>query len=180
MDMCHEMSQYTPTITHSAANTTVGACHANGASLVPSAIVRVAYFGVVRRSVVAIRRVSFVRREQRDHAVVYPSLVAKLDRERDVVGKRRKELRERAQLARVEVRTELDQNRPELVLQLTRAIEELPCEIVHVAKTPLVRDLLRQLEREEKPWRRALRPSADRLRGRDRVKGGIHLHRIEG
>ena len=25
MDMCHEMSQYTPTITHSAAKTTVGA-----------------------------------------------------------------------------------------------------------------------------------------------------------
>jgi hypothetical protein len=30
MDMCHEMSQYTPIITQAAANTKVYACHSRG------------------------------------------------------------------------------------------------------------------------------------------------------
>src|SRR4051812_34926963 len=68
IDMCHEMSQYTPIITHSAANTTVGACQAKGTGAALSAMLRVAYFGVVRRTggAVVIRRASSARQAARD------------------------------------------------------------------------------------------------------------------
>src|SRR5262245_35170083 len=36
IDMCHEMSQYTPTITHVAANTAVYACHSPATALASS------------------------------------------------------------------------------------------------------------------------------------------------
>ena len=69
-----------------------------------------------------------------------------------------------------------DEKPPE---ERTRAIEELLGDVAHVAKAALVRDLLRHLEREEESGRRALRPAADRFRGRHRVEGGIDFHRIE-
>ena len=42
MVICHEMSQYTPTITHAAANTTDRACHASATLAVESSLTAVA------------------------------------------------------------------------------------------------------------------------------------------
>ena len=52
-------------------------------------------------------------------------------------------------------------------------------DVVGVAQPPLVRDLLRQLEREGEAVRRALAPPAHGLRRRDGVERGIHFDRVE-
>src|SRR6202022_1475490 len=91
--------------------------------------------------------------EEREDAVVDPPAVTKLDGEFDVAGKNRQKVRQRRQLHRAEVRTKLDEDRTELLPQLSGAVEELLRDIGAVAQSSLVRDLLRQLERKsEAGW----------------------------
>ena len=87
--------------------------------------------------------------------------------------------REGGQLDGPEVGTELDEHGTELLAELARAVVELERDVVRVAQAPLVRDLLRQLEREGEARRGAVVPAAHRLRRGNGVERGVHLHRVE-
>src|ERR1051326_178708 len=117
--------------------------------------------------------------EQRQHAIVNPSALPKLDREHHVARQHRQKTGERRKLVRREVWAELNQNRTQLVIQLARAFEEFRRDLSDISQPPLVSDLLRHLQRECKAWRRAISPATYGLARRNRVEGGIHFDRIE-
>src|SRR5258705_9537423 len=98
-------------------------------------------------------------REQREHAVGDPAAMAELDAEADVARQGGQQLRQRRQLDRSEVRSELDEDGTELLTQLTSAVVEQVRDVVGVAESPLVGDLLRQLEREGEAVRRTIIPA---------------------
>src|SRR5690242_4988713 len=118
--------------------------------------------------------------EQRQHAVVNPAALTKLDRESHVARQRRQKVRECRQLGRCEVGTELNQNWTELVLELSRSIEELARHLTSVSQSPLMRDLLRHLQREGKSWWGSVRPPAHRLGRRHGVEGRVDFDGVEG
>ena len=74
---------------------------------------------------VAQRERDVVLGEQREDAVVNPATLAEFDREANVPRKLGQELGDGRELQRSEVGTELNQDRSELVAELTGAIEEL-------------------------------------------------------
>src|SRR5689334_8895209 len=86
--------------------------------------------------------------EESEHAVVDPAALPELDGETHVARQPGEHRGERGQLDRPEVGSELDQNRTELLAELAGAVVELERDIVGVAQPALVRDLLRELQRE--------------------------------
>src|SRR3990172_10970738 len=68
---------------------------------------------------------------------------------------------------------------PELRPQLTRHVEEASGLLLRSPQSALVRDLLRQLERELEAVRHARGPPLHCLRARRRVESRIHLDRVE-
>ena len=103
-----------------------------------------------------------------------------LDRKAKIGWNTSYEMNQRRQFVRLEIGTELNENRTELLFQLTRSLVKLLPYSECVAKPLLVRDFLRQLERENKIMRSPVVPALKRCRRRHSVESRIDFHGAEG
>ena len=83
-----------------------------------------------------------------------------LDRDAKIFRNSSQEIDERRQLTRLKVGSHLYEHGAELVAELAHSLEEDLGGTSDIAQPLLVRDLLRQLESEDKSSRRPLEPAA--------------------
>ena len=117
--------------------------------------------------------------EQREQSLVNPATLPKLDGEPDVAGQRREKGGHGRQLRRAEFGSELDEHWSQFRSQLPGHGEEALGQIGAAPQPMLVRDLLRQLERELEISAHARRPAANGPHTGNRVERGVDLDGVE-